>query len=443
MARIARMRRWSDNTLHSARNRTMKSNTKKAILTVTLLIIFTTFAFGANYDYRDADLGEPESDPTNGTLVFVNSLPAIFSYAPADTTYFQADTTGYMSGKAVAYLGTLTLVGFNTGITSTFPEKYSDAQIQRMIGSTTYLHQLYMQAHNVSAYNRLTNECDMIYTDANGNSGSKHVQLACIVRSASGTFFQNLSYSGGGFSSSTNPAIFKNTNRRFEPGNTIDFYLVTTDIYAPNLILDNDHRGRLEPNFRDIEKWSYRCNGIGTNRYETAGSGLAGYSPFNEDTAINGICYNVEPGTVAQVNWHFLFEPTDLAANLNPYTNSAQVIANAELTTDSGIIGNRQFSVAYEFTDSSDPTPGSDFYMKHANDIGGKLTYDLLFTPHGADPIKKGQKYIWYVGEQADSQAQLKVQNLKRSAENLLAGQWSDTITVSITSIEDIYHVST
>ncbi|MDD3056846.1 MAG: hypothetical protein PHO72_00910 [Sphaerochaeta sp.] len=422
----------------------MRNRTSKTIVTVILAMFFSALAFGANYDYRDMDLGEPAYDPTNGMLVFVTPLPARFSYAPAETTYFRADNTGYMSGKAVADLGTLTLVSLDSsGITSMFPEQYSTEQIRRWIGNPTFLHQLYMQAHNVSAYNKLSNECDMVYDDGNDKSGSMRVQLTCIAKTNDGTFFQNLSYSGGGFNTSTNPAIFKNTNRKFYPGNTIDFYLVTTSAYDPNLVLDNNHRGRLEPNFRDIEKWSYRCNNIGTNRYETAGSGLAGYSPLNADTAINGICYNVKPGTVAQVNWNFFLTPTELATRLDPYTNSAQVIATAELTTDSGIIGNRQFSVAYEFSDTSDPTLGSDFYMRHESNPDGKLMYDLLFTPHGTDPIKKGQQYIWYVGKQADALAQLKVKNLKNAAENLLAGQWSDTIIISITAIEDIYNAST
>ena len=410
---------------------------KKIVLTLTLISITLTTVFAANYDFRDTDLNEG-STTTNGTVVIMTTLPARLVYTPEAITYFKADDTGYMNGKAVAKLGTLTLEGFDNSYESTI---YDKATLNAIVGSTTFIYQLYMQSGTNSAYNKLSNETTLSYVDQNGKSGTLDVYLASIAHYTTGTIFTKLSYSTNSNWVTKNPSILGSSGYpTFKQGDYVEFYLVTKQAYNSSLQLTDSNRGILkEPNFRDMTKWSYRLDKNSRNRYETAGSDRSGWGPFNNDVRLNGICYNVPPEVVVPTQWNFTLEPTSLAENLDSTVNTPQVIANAKLTPDNDF-SSKPFSVIYSF--SSTKNTGSSFYMSNGKAPNSVIPYSLSFTPHTGF-IEKDKEYIWYVDSTSSQNAELKVHDLFAGAQNALSGLWFDTIIITVTATDNLYTSST
>lgn len=367
------------------------------------------------------------------------SLPLIYSYIPEEKPYFTQDTTGYASSKAVAKIGTFTILGFDETSNSAALDGWA-GWLANKNGNHT-VHQLYLNNQNAGGnLSFIENTFTVTVNDNNGNAKTLTFDLYALIKGDK-TVWKNISSSNNMWNANKNMSLFSNQNPKCtgSVGSTIDFYLVSRENYDQTMSLFAQNTIKIKPNFRDYSRISYRLDNSSKARYVAGGtdnSGLSFFSPFIKE---NGINYNQDPNEKVFVDYDFSLTATPLASQINTNTNSLQVVADAQIEVKGGF--QKEFNVSYTFTSlTNNNTP--NFYLQQERG-DSVITYDLHFTPHGSGKIEKGASYIWHIGALSDLKAQVSVSNVLNGSLKANAGSYSDTIVITVTSIDDGYKAST
>jgi|GEM_PF-1290738 len=379
-------------------------------------------------------------------------LPAIFSYTPEDRPYLQKkEVNGIPNNRAIAKVGTLTLVGWNSGTQSAAFKK----------SGTNVMYQLYMAggeygnnrtADDTADQNFRNNEAKYTVTvnDKNGN-GSTTTTLNLRLWAV----FDGKNKTGIDLSQTASTTVYKRAKEAnfslllggqypdsLYGGDTISLYLVTEEPYNAKLQLDEttgNIKLRDQDAWRDVLRWSYRINRDYPNKSYTYRHVTTLTSrPFSEFSMYlldHGLNYNVAPGEEAYTpGWIINISTAAYSAeeyvNVNPYTDSIQNIADVTLAAEDNTIG-KTYAVIYSFSDSTDNAAGSEFALKQEGSASTKtIPYTLRFSPHGSDPIVKGHEYIWYVKSTPES-AKMSISDLYTHSKEADSGVWKDTITIT------------
>lgn len=381
----------------------------------------------------------------------VSRLPAVFSYIPEGNVNFKAnsafDTTFNGGAKAVAKLGTLTLVDWNTGDDvsyrrGTTSERLAYKVFNPNLTSLNYIYQLYMGygedgAGNAdSAFNTVT----LSYTDNDGGTGTFLADMYSVANTTAHDSSNPQRISGA--AGSNNPRLLGQNGKMFV-GQSIDFYLVSREDFntldAKINVLDRSLS--VEGNVRNIFQWVYKLNNVSSyeDRYYT-GEDIT-TDPFsiliNQQKEPDDIVFS---GTDrAKDDWSFSLFATYYAEHLL-LTDNLQKIADGTLVSNSGASLFERY-ITYTITDSI--ANDNAFKLHHWDGVDyfspeQEIPYTIYFTEHSkTDPIVEGKEYLFPMPALKTQQnAEMYVGDIASGAEGATGGIWHDTITITITPVE-------